>query len=98
MLKQNSWAAAALTLCALCMPSAARAGGYAQSRFGSELGHAATPTPFAVYYNPAALAATRRVHLAVDLTLAMHSQNYKRTAATVPEPSDAQGANIGTAK
>src|SRR5687768_5389099 len=75
------------------------ASGFDAARFGGELGgHAAAGTPFAVYYNPAALALTKRVHLAVDLTLALHGQTFKRSASDVPEPDDAQGANTGRAK
>ncbi len=78
--------------------SAAHASGFDSARFGGELGgHAAAGTPFAVYYNPAALAATKRVHLAVDLTLALHSQGFNRAAADSPVPADARGANTGRA-
>ncbi len=76
----------------------ARAGAFDSARAGSERGHAVTPTPLAVYYNPAALGATRRIHIATDITLALRAQSYKRTATTVPEPADAKGANLGTSK
>ena len=87
-----------LPLCAFLAPSTAQAGGYANAFYGSQRGHAVTPTPLALYYNPAALAATERVHLALDVTLALHKQEYTRTATTVPEPADAKGANLGTSK
>jgi long-chain fatty acid transport protein len=76
----------------------AHAGGFENARFGSQRGHAVTPTPLAVYYNPAALSATKRVHIAVDGVLALHGQSYKRSESDSPEPEDAQGANTGTAK
>ena len=68
------------------------------TRFGGEFGHAAAPTPFAVFYNPAALGGTKKFHLAADLSLALHSAEFKRTETTVPEPADATGANTGTAE
>lgn len=76
----------------------AQAGGFENARFGSQRGHAVTPTPLAVYYNPAALSATRRVHIAVDGVLALHGQSYERSESNTPEPEDAEGANVGTAK
>jgi long-chain fatty acid transport protein len=81
----------------LCAPQA-HAGGFENARFGGQRGHAATPTPLAVYYNPAALSATRHIHIAVDGVLALHGQSYKRTETNTPEPEDAQGANLGSTK
>jgi long-chain fatty acid transport protein len=89
---------AACALALVTADSTARAGGFDSSRIGGERGHAASPTPFAVYYNPAALSGTRKVHLAADFTLALHSASYERSESTVPEPADAKGANVGTAK
>ena len=58
----------ALALLVLGLASRASAGGFDTARFGSEHGHAAAATPFAVYYNPAALTANRKVHLALDVS------------------------------
>ena len=88
----------ACLLVLLALAPRAHAGGFENARFGSERGHAVTPTPLAVYYNPAALSATRKLHLAFDGVLALHGQRYERTDTTVPEPEDAQGANLGNAK
>ncbi len=78
--------------------SQASASGFDMARFGSDRGHAAAPTAFATYYNPAALGATRKVQLAGDFMLALHSAGYERTASTIPEPEGAEGANLGKAK
>ncbi|HEX6245258.1 MAG TPA: outer membrane protein transport protein, partial [Polyangiales bacterium] len=93
-----SCALLACALFVLSQPPRAHAGGFENARFGSERGHAVTPTPLAVYYNPAALSATRKVHIAIDGVLALHGQQYTRSESTVPEPADAQGANLGRAK
>jgi len=78
--------------------SRALASGFDSARFGGELGgHAAAPTPFAVYYNPAALGATKRLQIALDLTLALHTQSFDRPASDTPVPADARGANTGRA-
>lgn len=92
------FATAALLCCALLGVSSAAASGFELTRIGGEFGHAAAPNPLAVYYNPAALAKTRKVHLVGEVTLVMHSAEYRRTESTTPEPADAEGANLGTAK
>jgi hypothetical protein len=73
----------------------ASAAGFDTARFGSEHGHATGATPFAVYYNPAALSTTKRIHIALDVTLLMHGASYERTETTVTPPADAAGANTG---
>ncbi len=73
-------------------------GGVEQARFGSEHGHAAGATPFALYYNPAALALSSQLQIAANLTLAWHGASYDRTQTTSPDPTDAPGANVGKAK
>jgi long-chain fatty acid transport protein len=90
----------ALWLVLLMLGSANRAaaGGFETARFGSEYGYAAGSTPFGVYYNPAALTGTRKVHLAVDVSLLLHQASYKRTDTTTPAPADAPGVNLGTSK
>jgi long-chain fatty acid transport protein len=85
-----------LTVCVLSFASRASAGGFDTARFGSEHGYAAGATPFAVYYNPAALSATRKVHLAVDISLLIHSASYKRTDTTTMPEGVPGGVNKGT--
>lgn len=80
------------------LPARVSAGGFDVSRIGGERGHATTETPFATYYNPAALANTHKIHIAGDLTLVFHSASYNRTESTAPVPDDAQGANTGKTK
>ena len=87
----------ACALTAALAPATASASGFDLSRIGGERGHAATETPFAAYYNPAALANTHKIHIAGDLTLVYHSATYDRTQSTTEEPADAQGANTGKA-
>lgn len=76
----------------------AAASGFDMARFGSDRGHAAAPTAFATYYNPAALGATRKFQLAGDFMLALHTATYDRTASTTAEPAGAEGANLGKTK
>lgn len=73
----------------------ASASGVDTARFGSEYGYAAGQTPFALYYNPAALATTSRLHIATDVTLAVHNASYDRTRTSSDTPADAEGANTG---
>jgi long-chain fatty acid transport protein len=73
-------------------------GGVEQARFGSEDGHAAGATAFALYYNPAALALSPKLQIAAHLTLAWHGASYDRTQTTSPDPAEAPGANVGKAK
>lgn len=85
---------AALWLCS----GEVNASGFDSARFGGELGgHAAAPTPFAVYYNPAALGATRKFQLAIDLTLALHAQTFDRKVSDTLPPKEVAQANTGRA-
>jgi long-chain fatty acid transport protein len=92
--------ATGLLIAASCwlLASGAHASGFFAPRINAERDHAAAPTPFALYFNPAALAGTRRIHMGLDLTLVVRGASYDRTATAVPEPSDAQGANLGKSK
>jgi long-chain fatty acid transport protein len=87
-----------VSLAVLLVPQGASASGFEFARFGSDRGHAAAPTPFATYYNPAALSGTRRGELALDGLIAIRSASFDRTATTVPEPPGAEGANVGKTK
>ncbi|HEX6239682.1 MAG TPA: outer membrane protein transport protein [Polyangiales bacterium] len=91
-------AACVLLACLGGTRDARASGGVEQARFGSEDGHAAGATPFALYYNPAALALGARLEIGAHLTLAWHGASYDRTSTTVPDPATAPGANVGTAR
>jgi long-chain fatty acid transport protein len=101
MMNKNTWKRVVLALgCAAgagLFARTAAASGFEAARFGGEHGHAAGATPFALYYNPAALTTTERVHIAGNLTLALHGASYTRASSDVAEPSDAVGANTGKA-
>ncbi|HEX5660256.1 MAG TPA: outer membrane protein transport protein [Polyangiales bacterium] len=83
------------TLACLLFASHASASGFDVARFGSDQAHAAAPTPYATYYNPAALSLTRKGELALDVITAIRSASYDRTDTTVAEPRDGRGANLG---
>jgi len=78
-------------------PNRASAAGFDVGRIAGERGHATTETPFATYYNPAALANTKKIHIAGDLTLVFHSAEYNRTQTSVAVPADAPDSNTGKA-
>lgn len=80
------------------LASQASASGVDTARFGSEYGYAAGQTPFALYYNPAALATTSRLHIATNLTLAVHNATYRRSETSSDTPDGAEGANTGKGK
>ncbi|HEY6879527.1 MAG TPA: hypothetical protein VI299_15980, partial [Polyangiales bacterium] len=75
----------------------AAASGFDVARFGSDRAHAAAATPYATYYNPAALGITRKGELALDLLTAFRTASYDRTSTDVAEPAGAAGANVGKA-
>jgi len=87
--------ASVLALASALFAQGASASGVDTARFGSEYGYAAGQTPFALYYNPAALATTSRLQIAANLTLALHNASYTRTGTSSATPDDAQGANTG---
>jgi len=87
-------ACAALTMLS---GSRAHAAGFDSARFGSVHGNATGATPFALYYNPAALATTERIHIAGNLTLALRGATFARAGSDTSEPADAAGANTGKA-
>jgi long-chain fatty acid transport protein len=77
--------------------SSVRASGFEAARFGGEHGHAAGATPFALYYNPGALALNSKLHAAVHLTLAVHGASFKRKESDTGEEGS-PGGNLGTAR
>src|SRR5690349_4934970 len=70
--------AVCLVAAVVAAPRAAHASGFEAARFGGEHGHAAGATPFALYYNPAALSLTSKFQAALHLTLALHSASFTR--------------------
>jgi long-chain fatty acid transport protein len=89
--------AAALVAFFATLPTRARASGFETARFGGEHGHAAGATPFALYYNPAALSLTSELHVALHLAAAVHGASFKRKDSDTGD-GDVPGSNLGTAK
>jgi long-chain fatty acid transport protein len=87
-------------LCCLCCLWAGPlwASGFSVARFSGEHGHPTTDNPTALYFNPAALRA-ERPELLVDGLFGYRRATYARQAqpSDAPDPSDAQGANVGLA-
>jgi long-chain fatty acid transport protein len=89
----------------------ASATGLSTARFGGEYGTPMSTNPTALYYNPGALGASPDVDIFLDANVAWRTASYQRTAPPgceagstscthpqeVPEPSDAVGANNGSA-
>lgn len=63
----------------------ARASGYLTARFGSDHGTPASPNPYAVYYNPAALGGMKGTQITADAAVVFRSVTYDRpTSALTP--------------
>ncbi len=78
----------ACTIAAVCLGSApAGAAGFLTSRFGADHGQPALSTPYAVYFNPAALGGMRGTHIIGDGILALRSITHTRTDGAL-SPSD----------
>lgn len=83
----------------------AQASGYLSARFGGDHGTAANPSPFAVYYNPAALGGLTGTQVTLDGTLVVRTASYERPAsalsplvASTKDDPNYRNANTGTAK
>ena len=70
----------------------AQASGFLTSRFGADHGHPALSTPYAVYFNPAALGGIRGTHIIADGILALRHIDYTRPASAL-SPSDPASVN-----
>ena len=88
----------------LTSASASFAGGFATGRFGADHGNPMTANPFAVYFNPGAVGATRGTNLTLDVSLAYRRVDYDRSVdALSPSSSQPKGdrsyadANTGAA-
>ncbi len=84
---------------------AASASGYLSARFGGDHGTAANPSPFAVYYNPAALGGLTGTQVTLDATIGVRTASYERPASALSplvagtkDNANYVAANTGTAK
>jgi long-chain fatty acid transport protein len=77
----------------------AKAAGFAATNAGGEQGTVVATNPMALYYNPAGIAFAKGSQLGLYGQLALRSASFERTQAPsdIPDPSDAQGANVGKA-
>jgi long-chain fatty acid transport protein len=77
----------------------AGASGFSVARFAGEHGHPTTDNPTGLYFNPAALRATR-VELFVDGLFGLRRVSYARRAqpSDATDPTGAEGANVGRAR
>ncbi len=91
--------ALAFALAAAAEPQEARAAGFANTQIGGEQGSVVSTNPTALYYNPAGMAFAKGSQLALYGGLAIRHATWQRGAAKsdIPDPADAQGANVGTA-
>jgi long-chain fatty acid transport protein len=69
----------------------AGATGFLAAEFGSDRGQPALATPYAVYFNPGAMAGSTRNELAVDVVVAARSMEYDRSTSAL-SPSDPASA------
>jgi long-chain fatty acid transport protein len=89
-------AALALTAAGASMmtPSTAEAGGFLGARFGADHGTPVGKNPFSIYFNPAAIGATKGTQLSIDAAVIYRLASYERSAADlsprVPLPQDSQ--------
>lgn len=68
-------------------PQQATASGYLTARFGSDHGTPAAPNPYAVYFNPAAIAGVTGTQIVADLSLVVRSVTYDRSAQALTPAS-----------
>ncbi len=84
--------ASALSLASALVPGTALASGYLAARFGSDHGTPVSNSPYAVYYNPAALGGMKGTQIVLDGALVFRSATYERSADALT-PSNAAQAN-----
>lgn len=87
---------------ALCLSTAAHAGGYATARFGGEHGHPATAHPTAMYFNPAGLTLGSGTRVYGEGLLAYRTATFERPVEAIdnlgsgtPDDADGRAANTG---
>jgi long-chain fatty acid transport protein len=69
------------------VPSPARASGFDTALFGNDDGQPALGNPYAVYFNPGAMADVRGTVMTGAASIAIHSESYDRPASAL-SPSD----------
>jgi long-chain fatty acid transport protein len=87
---------AALSLALVASPAAAS--GFSALGYMPDYYTAVTTTPVASYTNPAALRARPGLRWFAEFSLTYRVGTYDRAVSDIPEPADAQGANIGKAE
>ncbi len=92
-------------LSTLLISSSATASGYLSARFGGDHGTAANPSPFAVYFNPAAMGGLTGTHVTADGTVVLRTATYERPASALSplvagtkDDPNYRNSNTGTAK
>ena len=84
----------AVALAGVTLPSApAFASGYLVARFGGDHGTPASPNPFAVYFNPAAMGGTQGTNLTLDVAPILRFVEYTRGADALGNPTLADPNN-----
>jgi len=73
----------------------AHASGYLTARYGSDQGTPATPNPYAVYFNPAAMGGTKGTQVVVDISLVLRQASYVRDT-TALSPSNPNALQDGS--
>lgn len=71
----------------------AQASGYLVARFGGDLGNVTATSPFAVYFNPAALGGTESTQLTLDVLAGVRHATYDRTADAASASSKTAAQN-----
>lgn len=79
--------------------STAHAAGFASAEFAGEAGTVVSDHPSSMYFNPAAMALSEGMTLYASGVLALRHGHFThaRSMGEAPDPTDAEGANVGTA-
>ncbi|MCS6898737.1 MAG: outer membrane protein transport protein [Myxococcales bacterium] len=64
----------------LGIPSTAEAGGFLGARFGADHGTPVGRNPFSIYFNPAAIGATKGTQLSIDAAVIYRRASYERSS------------------
>jgi long-chain fatty acid transport protein len=83
----------------LLRPATANAAGFAAAEFAGESGTVVSPKPAALFFNPAGIAYVDGFAISAGGVLALRggTWSHARSKSDVADPSDAEGANVGTA-
>ncbi len=79
--------------------STAHAAGFASAEFAGESGTVVSANPTGLYFNPASIALLSGVNVFASGVLALRggTWTHARSNGEVPDPPEAEGANVGTA-